>query len=109
MRDYIHVTDLAQAHIAALKRVADVKGWEAFNIGCGHGYSVLEIIDAYEKACGAKINRKIEPRRPGDIAVSYADPTKAKELLGWEASLTIDDMCRDAYNFRKNNPRGYED
>lgn len=109
VRDYIHVTDLAEAHIAALKRAEKVKGWEAFNIGCGRGYSVLEIIDAYEKACGKAIKRKIEPRRPGDIATSYADPTKARELLGWEAVLTLDDMCRDSYNFRKNNPHGYED
>jgi len=109
VRDYIHVTDLAQAHIAALKRVYTVKGWECFNIGCGRGYSVLELIDAYSRASGKEIPKVIMPRRPGDIAVSYADPTKAKEVLGWEAKLTLDDMCRDAYNFLLKNPHGYED
>ena len=109
VRDYIHVTDLAQAHIAALHRVESVSGWECYNIGCGHGYSVMEIIDAYERACGSPIKRKIEPRRPGDIAVSYADPAKAKTVLGWEAKLTLDDMCRDAHHFRVCNPNGYEE
>ena len=109
VRDYIHVTDLAQAHIAALKRAASVVGWETYNIGCGRGYSVLEVIDAYERACGKPIKRDIQPRRPGDIAVSYADPTRAREILGWEAKLTIDDMCRNSYNFRIKNPKGYED
>ncbi|MCD8310887.1 MAG: UDP-glucose 4-epimerase GalE [Firmicutes bacterium] len=109
VRDYIHVTDLAKAHIAALKRAKAVTGWETYNIGCGRGYSVYEIIDAYERASGTSINRVVTPRRPGDIAVSYADPTRAKEILGWEAELTLDDMCRDAYNFRIKNPRGYED
>ena len=109
VRDYIHVTDLAKAHIAALRRAADVTGWETYNIGCGRGYSVFEVISAYERASGKTIARSIQPRRPGDIAVSYADPSKAKEVLGWEAELTIDDMCRDSYNFVINNPHGYED
>ena len=109
IRDYIHVTDLAQAHIAALKRAASVVGWETYNIGCGRGYSVLEIIAAYERACGHPIKREMCPRRPGDIAVSYADPSRARDVLGWEAKLTIDDMCRDSYNFRIKNPKGYED
>ncbi len=109
IRDYIHVTDLAQAHIAALKRAASVVGWETYNIGCGRGYSVLDIINAYERVCGHPIKREICPRRAGDIAVSYADPTRAREVLGWQAKLTIDDMCRDSYNFRIKNPKGYED
>ncbi|MCD7776120.1 MAG: GDP-mannose 4,6-dehydratase, partial [Firmicutes bacterium] len=109
VRDYIHATDLPNAHIAPLKRAGAVKGWEAYNIGCGRGYSVYEIIDAYERASGVKIKRVVTPRRPGDIAVSYADPTRAKEILGWEAELTLDDMCRDSYNFRIKNPKGYEE
>lgn len=107
VRDYIHVVDLAKAHLCALNRAADRNGVEYFNIGTGNGYSVLEIVHAYEKATGLKVNYKIAPRRPGDIAACYADPTKAYELLGWKAENGIDEMCADLANWMKKNPNGY--
>ncbi|MDX9808275.1 MAG: UDP-glucose 4-epimerase GalE [Acholeplasma sp.] len=100
VRDYIHVVDLAQGHVAALE--AKIEGVEAINLGTGKGTSVLEIIQAFEKANGIKIPYEIIARRAGDIAVSYADTTKAKNLLKWEAKLNIMDMVRDAWNFEKN-------
>ena len=108
VRDYIHVVDLAKAHLAALNWLSNKPGLDVFNIGTGHGYSVLDIVKAYEKATGKKINYKIAPRRPGDIAECYADPTKAREVLGWEAKLGIDEMCRDAANWQEKNPNGYD-
>ena len=108
VRDYIHVVDLAIAHLHALERAAQVKGVEHFNIGTGTGYSVLDIVNAYEKATGVKINYKIAPRRPGDIDECYADPTKAKEILGWTAKRGIEDMCRDSANWQSKNPNGYD-
>ena len=108
VRDYIHVVDLAKAHLKALERAETVTGVECFNVGTGSGYSVLEIVKAYEKATGLKVNYKIAPRRPGDVATCYADPTKAYELLGWKAENNIDDMCRDLANWMKKNPNGYE-
>ena len=99
VRDYIHVVDLAKGHLKALKRVRDTKGVDAYNLGTGHGYSVLQMVAAFEKASGRKVNYKIAPRRPGDIAECYADPTKAKELLGWEAQMGIEEMCADSWNF----------
>ena len=108
VRDYIHVVDLAKAHLAALNWLSNKPGLDVFNIGTGHGYSVLDIVKAYEKATGKKINYKIAPRRPGDIDECYADPTKAREVLGWEAKLGIDEMCRDAANWQEKNPNGYD-
>ena len=108
VRDYIHVVDLAKAHLAALNWLDNKPGLDVFNIGTGHGYSVLDIVKAYEKATGKKINYKIAPRRPGDIDECYADPTKAREVLGWEAKLGIDEMCRDAANWQEKNPNGYD-
>ena len=109
VRDYIHVVDLAQAHLKALERAAKVTGVEYYNIGTGTGYSVLDIVHAYEKASGLKVPYKIVDRRPGDIATCYADPTKAYEVLGWKARYSIEDMCRDTANWQKNNPNGYDD
>ena len=110
VRDYIHVVDLAKGHVAALKRI-DVMpdGAEVYNLGTGEGYSVLQVLKAFEKAVGKEIPYKIAPRRPGDIAVCYASTDKAKELLGWEAELGIEEMCADAWNWQKNNPNGYEE
>ena len=108
VRDYIHVVDLAKAHLAALNWLDKKPGLDIFNIGTGHGYSVLDIVKAYEKATGKKINYKIAPRRPGDIDECYADPTKAREVLGWEAKLGIEDMCRDAARWQSLNPNGYD-
>lgn len=98
-RDYIHVVDLALGHIAALRYVLEHNDVEAVNLGTGHGTSVLEIVAAFEKASGRKVPYKIMPRRAGDIATCYADTTKAKELLGWEAARDIDDMCADSWRF----------
>ena len=109
VRDYIHVVDLALAHLKALDRAERVTGVEYFNIGTGNGYSVLDIVKAYEKATGVKIPYVIAPRRPGDIDECYADPTKAYELLGWKARYNIEDMCRDANNWQVKNPDGYGD
>ena len=108
VRDYIHVVDLAKAHLKALQRADQVTGVEYYNIGTGVGYSVLDIVHAYEKASGLKVPYKIVARRPGDIATCYADPTKAAEILGWHAEFGIEDMCRDMANWQKNNPNGYE-
>ena len=108
VRDYIHVVDLAKAHLKALRRAEQVTGVEYYNIGTGVGYSVLDIVKAYEKATGLKVNYKIVDRRPGDIATCYADPTKAYEVLGWKAENNIDDMCRDLANWMRKNPNGYE-
>ena len=102
VRDYIHVVDLAKGHIKALEKLAkEQQGLYIYNLGTGTGYSVLDIINAFEKVNNIKVNYKITDRRPGDIAECYSDPSKAKEELGWEATLTIEDMCRDAYNFVK--------
>ena len=105
VRDYIHVTDLAKGHVAALK--ASGKGVAVYNLGTGRGYSVLEVIKAFEKACGKTLPFVIDPRRAGDIAVCYADPAKAKNELHWTAEKTLDDMCADAWRWQSNNPDGY--
>ena len=107
VRDYIHVVDLARGHVAALGYCTGRSGVEAFNIGTGVGYSVLDIIYAFEKVNGIKIPFEITGRREGDIAEMYADAKKAARVLGWEALLTLEDMCRDAWNWQKNNPEGY--
>ena len=109
VRDYIHVVDLAKAHLKALERANGRSGIEYFNIGTGKGYSVLELVSAYEKATGIKINYLIAPRRPGDVAKCYADAHKAHKILGWRAENDIDDMCRDMANWQKKNPNGYEE
>ena len=109
VRDYIHVVDLAKAHLAALDWLKGKPGLDVFNIGTGHGYSVLDIVKAYENATGKKINYKIAPRRPGDIDECYADPSKALEILGWKAELGIDEMCRDSARWQEMNPNGYDE
>ena len=107
VRDYIHVVDLAKAHLCALKRARRVEGIEYYNIGTGHGYSVLDIVKAFEEATGKRVPYKLVDRRPGDIATCYADATKAKEILGWEAERNMVDMCRDADHWQTMNPNGY--
>lgn len=109
VRDYIHVVDLANAHLKALDRAAKVTGIEYYNIGTGIGYSVLDIIHAYEKAVGHEIKYVIGPRRAGDIDECYADPTKAYEILGWKAQYGIEKMCLDSANWQMKNPDGYGD
>lgn len=108
VRDYIHVLDLAQGHLSALNYALDYTGAEAVNLGTGEGYSVLDVVHAFENANDVKIPYKIVERRPGDIAVGYADAIKAKKLLGWEAKHSLEDMCRTSWNWQKNNPNGYE-
>ena len=108
VRDYIHVVDLAKAHLKAIERAETITGVEHFNVGTGVGYSVLDIVKAYESATGIKINYKIAPRRPGDIDECYANPTKAYTVLGWKAENNIEDMCRDSYNWQIKNPCGYD-
>lgn len=108
VRDYIHVCDLAAGHVAALKAIENKAGLAIYNLGTGHGYSVLDVVKAFEKANGLKVPYSIKPRRPGDIATCYCNPAKAKAELGWEAQFGIEDMCRDSWNFQKNNPNGYE-
>ena len=108
VRDYIHVCDLAAGHVAALKAIERRCGLGIYNLGTGHGYSVLDVVNAFQNANGLKVPYVIKPRRPGDIATCYCNPAKAKAELGWEAQYEIEDMCRDAWNFQKNNPKGYE-
>ena len=107
VRDYIHVVDLAKGHTAALRK-KDLKGFLPFNLGTGNGTSVLQLVEAFEKASGLKIPYTIGARRPGDVATLLAIPDKANRELGWKTELTVDDMCRDAYNWVKNNPNGYD-
>lgn len=109
VRDYIHVVDLAQAHLKAVEWLENSSGIDYFNIGTGQGYSVLDIVNAYEKATGIKIPYKIVDRRPGDIDECCADPTKAYNVLGWQAKYGIEDMCRDSNNWQSKNPNGYEE
>lgn len=108
VRDYIHVVDLARAHLCALNRARVVHGVEHYNIGTGHGYSVLDIVKSFEAATGKAVPYKIVDRRPGDIATCYADAAKAKEVLGWEAKYDMVDMCRDADRWQTKNPNGYD-
>ena len=107
VRDYIHVVDLARGHIAAIEGCKE-PGVHVYNLGTGHGYSVLDMIHAFEKACGKTLPYEIKPRRAGDIAACYADATKAEKELGWKAEYGIEEMCRDQWNWQKNNPNGYE-
>jgi len=107
VRDYIHVTDLAAGHVAALRHLLDVGGSLTVNLGTGKGYSVLEVIRAYSRACGREIPYVIGPRRPGDVAACYADPTRAAQVLGWRASLGLDRMCADSWRWQSLNPHGF--
>ena len=109
VRDYIHVCDLATGHAAALAWMNGREGVEIFNLGTGRGTSVLEIIKAFGRACGHDVPYVIDPRRAGDVAENYADCTKAKEQMGWEAKYGIDEMCRDSWNWQSKNPNGYAD
>ena len=108
VRDYSHVVDLAKAHVAALQSIERKQGIAIYNIGTGHGYSVLDVVKAFIKVNGIDVPYSIKPRRPGDIATCYCDPAKAKRELGWEAEYGIEDMCRDSWNWQKNNPNGFE-
>ena len=108
VRDYIHVVDLARGHVCAIKKLETKCGLFICNLGTGHGYSVLDVIHAFEKACGKKIPYVIDPRRPGDIAECYADPSKAKRELGWEAQYGIEEMCAHSWNWQSHNPDGYK-
>ncbi|ENQ3078079.1 UDP-glucose 4-epimerase GalE [Bacillus multifaciens] len=109
MRDYIHVTDLAMGHLKALEKISRSQGVEAYNLGTGCGYSVLEMAAAFEKASGRKIPYKIVNRRPGDVAICYANATKAKLELGWVAKRGMKEMCEDSWRWQFNNPNGYEE
>ena len=108
VRDYIHVMDLASGHVCAIDYAMKHSGFEPVNLGTGKGSSVLEVVAAYEKACGKPIPKKITSRRAGDIATCYADASKAKEIFGWEAKSGIDEMCADSWNFTKKNPNGID-
>ncbi len=107
VRDYIHVCDLASGHVAALKAIDKKCGLAIYNLGTGHGYSVLDVVNAFEKVNGVKVPYSIKPRRPGDIATCYCNPAKAEAELGWKAQYGIEEMCRDSWNWQKNNPNGY--
>ena len=107
VRDYIHVVDLAKGHVKAIGRLEDKAGVSIYNLGTGNGYSVLQVLHAFEKACGKELKYVIKPRRAGDIATCYADPSKAKEELGWEATRSIDEMCEDSWRWQSMNPNGY--
>ncbi len=108
VRDYIHVVDLALGHIKAIEKKANIPGVHIYNLGTGNGYSVLEIVKAFSKACGKELPYKIEARRPGDIAECYADPSKALNELGWKATRGIAEMCEDSWRWQSNNPNGYD-
>ncbi len=108
VRDYIHVVDLAKGHVAAVKYASENNGCEVFNLGTGTGYSVLDMVNAFGKANGLELPYKIAPRRPGDLATCYADPSKSEQKLGWKAEKNLQDMCRDAWNWQSKNPMGYE-
>lgn len=110
VRDYIHVVDLAEGHVKAVDNILEGnKGVQVFNLGTGVGYSVLDIVKAFNKAYGKELPYKIAPRRPGDIATCYSDPTKAKEVLGWTANRGIEEMCEDSWRWQSNNPNGFDD
>lgn len=108
VRDYIHVCDLAEGHVLALKQFESNTGLSVFNLGTGQGYSVLDVVKAYEDASGVSIPYVINDRRPGDIAACYANPQKAQEVLGWKARFTLNDMCKDSYRWQSKNPNGYQ-
>jgi UDP-glucose 4-epimerase len=107
VRDYIHVVDLAVGHIRAVEKLKSSPGIQAYNLGTGHGYSVLDVIHAFEKACGKSLPYEIVERRPGDVAVTYADPSRAEKEMGWKAQRGIDEMCTDVWHWQSQNPEGY--
>ena len=107
VRDYIHVVDLANGHVKALEKVLSTTGVDAYNLGTGMGYSVLEMVEAFEKVSGKKVPYKITERRPGDVAVCFADASKAKHELGWEATRGLEEMCADSWKWQSNNKNGY--
>ena len=107
VRDYIHVVDLAKGHVAAVKYVVSGRGCEVFNLGTGIGYSVLDMVHAFEKANGVKVAYQIVGGRPGDLPSCYADPAKSERVLGWKAEKNLEDMCRDSWNWQSKNPMGY--
>ena len=107
VRDYIHVVDLARGHVAAINYMQQHKGESVFNLGTGNGYSVLDMVHAFEKVTGRKVPYKLAPRRPGDLATVYASPDKSAELLGWKAEYGLEDMCRDTWAWQSKNPMGY--
>ena len=109
VRDYIHVVDLAKGHVAAMNYMTEHWGTEVFNLGTGVGYSVLDIVRAFEKANGITIPYEIVGRRAGDVARVYADPSRSEALLGWKAELSLEDMCRDTWNWQSKNPNGYNE
>ncbi len=109
VRDFIHVVDLANGHLAALAALPDRVGCHPWNLGTGHGYSVLDMVEAFQRASGRPVPYEILPRRAGDVAVSYADPTRAREDLGWSAERTVDEMCADTWRWQHSNPTGYVD
>ncbi|MDY3250119.1 MAG: UDP-glucose 4-epimerase GalE [Candidatus Choladocola sp.] len=109
VRDYIHVVDLARGHVKAIRKLADKEGVSVYNLGTGNGYSVLQVIAAFEKACGHKIPYQIKPRRAGDIATCYSTCDKANKELGWKAEFGIEEMCADSWNWQSKNPDGYKD
>ena len=109
MRDYIHVVDLAKGHVKAVKKLTDKEGVGIYNLGTGVGYSVLDVLHAYEKACGKTLTYEIKPRRDGDVAVCYSDSAKAKKELGWVAEKGIEEMCADSWKWQSMNPDGYRD
>ena len=109
VRDYIHVVDLADGHVKAVEYALGHTGAEVFNLGTGTGYSVLDLVGAFEKANGVKVPYRIAPRRPGDIATCYSDPSKAETVLGWKAQRGVEDMCRDSWRWQSSNPQGYGD
>ena len=108
VRDYIHVLDLAEGHLCALRKIENPVGVVTYNLGTGQGYSVLDMIKAFSKACGRELPYKLEDRRPGDIDACYADPKKAREEIGFEAKKTLEDMCADTWRWQQNNPNGYK-
>ena len=108
VRDYIHVVDLAKGHVAAISHLMANKGEHVFNLGTGTGYSVLDMVKAFEQANGVSVPYEIAPRRPGDLAICYADPVKSAEVLGWKAQFDQTDMCRDTWNWQRKNPNGYD-
>ena len=108
VRDYIHVVDLAKGHVCAIRKLTQNPGLVVYNLGTGHGYSVLDVIHAFEKACGKELPYVIDPRRPGDIAECYADPAKAYEEMGWKAQYGIEEMCASSWKWQSMNPNGYK-
>ena len=109
VRDYIHVVDLALGHVKALDKIKENPGVKVYNLGTGNGYSVLDVIKAFSKACGHDVPYQIKPRRPGDIATCYSDASLAKKELNWEAKFGIEEMCADSWNWQSKNPNGYNE